>query len=76
MEQGGGARVERRTEPTPESTEMKPILTLTTLAFLAACNTVAGFGQDVQNAGDAINEEATEQQGACIDGELADGTPC
>lgn len=55
---------------------MKPLLTLAALAFLAACNTVAGVGQDVQNAGDAINTEARQSQGACINGELADGTPC
>ncbi|QQA43290.1 entericidin A/B family lipoprotein [Pelagovum pacificum] len=55
---------------------MKTYLLIASLAVLSACNTVAGVGQDVQNAGQVMTGEAREQQGACINGMLADGTPC
>jgi predicted small secreted protein len=29
---------------------------------LSGCNTVEGVGQDIENAGDAIGDEAREQQ--------------
>ncbi len=32
------------------------------LSLLAACNTVEGFGQDMQNAGAAVSEEAREAE--------------
>ena len=40
---------------------MKTIATLIALSFalaLAGCNTVRGFGQDVQKVGDKIEEKA------------------
>lgn len=38
---------------------MKKIATLLAIAFiLAGCNTVRGFGQDVQKVGDKIEEKA------------------
>lgn len=38
---------------------MKTIAALLTAAFLlAGCNTVKGFGQDVQKVGDKIEEKA------------------
>jgi predicted small secreted protein len=40
---------------------MKTITTATLVAFallLAGCNTVRGFGQDVQKVGDKIEEKA------------------
>jgi predicted small secreted protein len=40
---------------------MKTIATATLLAFavlLAGCNTMKGFGQDVQKVGDKIEEKA------------------
>jgi predicted small secreted protein len=36
----------------------KIILTLIAISSLAACNTVEGFGQDVQKTGQAIEAEA------------------
>ncbi|MFD0858359.1 entericidin A/B family lipoprotein [Roseovarius aquimarinus] len=36
----------------------KIAFTLAALVALAACNTVEGFGQDVENTGEAIEEEA------------------
>lgn len=38
------------------------ILTLTALVALAACETVEGFGQDVQSAGGAIQQSSNEVQ--------------
>ena len=38
------------------------MLTLTALTLLAACETVEGFGQDVETAGEAIQEESNEAQ--------------
>ncbi|MBF9030206.1 entericidin A/B family lipoprotein [Rhodobacterales bacterium HKCCE3408] len=35
---------------------------LTLLGLLAACETVEGFGEDVEAAGQAIDEEAEEAQ--------------
>lgn len=35
---------------------------LVVLLALAACNTVEGFGRDVQTAGSAVTEEAQEAQ--------------
>jgi predicted small secreted protein len=32
------------------------------LLALAACNTIKGAGQDVEAAGDAVQQEATEAQ--------------
>jgi entericidin A len=38
---------------------MKTIVTLLAAAFLlAGCNTVRGFGQDVQKAGEKLEEKA------------------
>ena len=31
-------------------------------AFLGACNTVEGVGRDIEAAGDAISDEADEEQ--------------
>ncbi len=58
------------TAPTSEETVAKKIgffvLTLgmfvLTLSFLSSCNTTRGFGQDVQNAGNAIQREANRVQ--------------
>ncbi|WP_281967423.1 entericidin A/B family lipoprotein [Roseovarius nanhaiticus] len=36
----------------------KVLFALATIAALAGCNTVAGFGQDVENTGEAIEAEA------------------
>ncbi|MFX0545762.1 entericidin A/B family lipoprotein [Roseovarius sp. S1116L3] len=36
----------------------KFVIALIAIAGLAACNTVEGFGQDVQNTGQAIEDEA------------------
>ncbi|MFX0540578.1 entericidin A/B family lipoprotein [Roseovarius sp. S4756] len=36
----------------------KFVLALIAVAGLAACNTVEGFGQDVENTGEAIEAEA------------------
>lgn len=37
-------------------------LTLLTVLALSACETVEGAGQDIQNAGEAIESEANETQ--------------
>lgn len=39
---------------------MRPTLTLAALLALAACETVGGFGQDVETTGQAISETAEE----------------
>lgn len=41
---------------------MRIALVLTALGFLAACETVEGFGRDVSSAGSEITEEAQEAQ--------------
>jgi entericidin A len=42
---------------------MKKIITLLVVAFaLAGCNTVKGFGQDVQKVGDKIEDGATKKK--------------
>jgi predicted small secreted protein len=44
-------------------TAVKAFLASTLMTFalaLGACNTVEGFGQDVENTGDAISEGAEE----------------
>jgi predicted small secreted protein len=45
---------------------MRRLLTLTALigllAAAAGCNTAEGFGQDLENAGEAITEEADEAE--------------
>lgn len=40
------------------------IIQLVTLVMLSACNTVQGVGQDVQSAGDVIEDSATSVQQA------------
>lgn len=37
-------------------------MTLLALVTLAACETVEGAGQDIENAGEAISEESREAQ--------------
>lgn len=37
-------------------------LVLTALGFLTACETVEGFGRDVQSAGGAVEQEAAQAQ--------------
>lgn len=38
------------------------LLALFSTATLTACNTMAGAGEDIQSAGEAIEEEAVEEQ--------------
>lgn len=38
------------------------LILLTLLTVLSACETVEGFGRDLQSTGDAITEEAQEAQ--------------
>ncbi|WP_172292552.1 entericidin A/B family lipoprotein [Pseudoruegeria sp. HB172150] len=38
------------------------VILLTALAALAACETVEGFGQDVENAGEELQEESNRAQ--------------
>ena len=40
----------------------KIVFAILAMLTLAACNTVRGAGQDVQSAGDAISDQATETQ--------------
>lgn len=40
----------------------RKILILTAFGLLSACETVGGFGEDVQIAGEAIQEEASAAQ--------------
>lgn len=41
----------------------RPIAALAiTLSFLAACNTVEGVGQDMQQAGAAVSQEARKAE--------------
>jgi entericidin A len=52
---------------------MKRAITLTLLALfsmgtLTACNTMAGAGEDIQQAGDALEDEAKD----CKDGDTGD----
>jgi predicted small secreted protein len=37
----------------------KIILTITGAALLAACNTVAGIGRDIESVGDKVEDAAT-----------------
>lgn len=37
------------------------LATILSAPFLSACNTTEGFGEDVEEAGDAIDDEAEEQ---------------
>ena len=39
---------------------MTALMALVFAGSLAACNTMAGFGEDVQNTGEAIEEEAED----------------
>ena len=39
------------------------ILTLVALLGLAACETIEGAGQDIETAGEAIQQESNEVQG-------------
>lgn len=41
---------------------IKSVALLFLLGSLAACNTFAGVGEDLQGAGSAIEEEANEEQ--------------
>lgn len=58
----------RRCAPGPRSktdteTEMRKFLIATlALASLAACQTIAGAGRDMQNAGSAVTHEANKAQ--------------
>jgi entericidin A len=38
------------------------LLTLFSAGTLTACNTMAGAGEDIQQAGEAIEDEAVEEQ--------------
>jgi entericidin B len=40
----------------------KIVFAILAVLTLAACNTVRGAGQDVESAGDAISDQATETQ--------------
>ena len=56
---------------------MKRMITLSLLALfsmgtLTACNTMAGAGEDIQEAGDELTEEAV----ACKEGKTATGEDC
>jgi predicted small secreted protein len=37
---------------------LRMLITLTALSALAACNTINGFGEDINNAGHAISRAA------------------
>lgn len=41
---------------------MKPITLLLALLTLTACETMEGFGRDVEQAGETITEESVETQ--------------
>ncbi|ESW60011.1 MAG: entericidin [Rhodobacter sp. CACIA14H1] len=41
---------------------MKPITLLIALLTLTACETMEGFGRDVEQAGEVITEESQEEQ--------------
>jgi len=41
---------------------MKPITLLLALLTLSACETMEGFGRDVEQAGEEITEESVEEQ--------------
>jgi predicted small secreted protein len=43
-------------------TRLTPLAALIALMALSACNTTAGFGQDVESTGEFITEEANEVQ--------------
>ncbi|GHA86118.1 entericidin A/B family lipoprotein [Cognatilysobacter bugurensis] len=45
---------------------------LLSMGTLTACNTMAGLGEDVQQAGDALQDEAI----ACKEGERLVGEEC
>lgn len=45
---------------------------LFSVGTLTACNTMAGLGEDVQEAGDELQDEAR----ACKDGKTATGEDC
>ena len=38
------------------------LLALFSMGTLSACNTMAGAGEDIQQAGEAIEDEAVEEQ--------------
>lgn len=38
------------------------VMILLSLGLLAACETIEGFGQDVETAGETIQEEANDAQ--------------
>jgi entericidin B len=40
----------------------KIVFAILAMLTLAACNTVRGAGQDVESAGDALSDQATETQ--------------
>lgn len=44
------------------------LLALFSMGTLTACNTMAGVGEDVESAGEAIEEEAVD----CKDGDTGD----
>ena len=44
-------------------THIKTVILLTAATILAACNTVQGVGQDVEAAGEKIEETARDAQG-------------
>ncbi len=50
-------------------TQLKFVFVLLALFGLAACNTTKGFGQDVEAAGDKIEETATDAQDELSDDE-------
>lgn len=41
---------------------IRPLLLLSLMSMLAACETVEGFGRDVRSTGSAITQEAQEAQ--------------
>ncbi len=40
-----------------------PVLAVAALLALTACNTAEGIGEDLESAGEAIDEEAEEHDG-------------
>jgi entericidin A len=63
----------RPASTTAKELPMKRAITLTLLALfsmgtLTACNTMAGAGEDIQQAGDALENEAKD----CKDGDTGD----
>ncbi len=52
----------RRAPSAALTTWLVPSLLLASLLTLSACNTVSGFGRDVESAGDTLSDTAEDVQ--------------